>query len=75
MAVLISQKDVLSIGCFDQSQESPKEFGVGGSLDCLVGLEVDSDDENGPGFGFPKKGLVPTSFDVVVLQLSDSMVV
>ena len=44
-------------------------------MDCLVGLEVDSDDEYGPGFGFPKKGLVPTSFDVVVLQLSDPVVV
>ena len=46
VAVPISQEDVLSIGGFQQ-------LGIGGSLDGLIGLEVDSNDEYGSGFGFP----------------------
>ena len=75
MSIPVPQEDVLPVGGFDQGQKSAKKLRVGGSLDRLVGFEVDSNDQNGPGFGFPKKGLVSTTFDVVVLQLGDSMMV
>ena len=43
---------VLPIGGFDESQKSSKELGVGWSLDRLIGLEIDRNQDR-PGFGFP----------------------
>ena len=75
VAVPVSQEDVLSIGGFHQCQKPSQQLGVGWSLDGLIGLEIDRNDKDGPGLGFPEEGLVATSFNVEVLQLSDSMVI
>ena len=75
MPIPVPEEDVLAVGGFNQCQKSAKELRIRGSLDRLVGLEVDRNNQDGSGLGFPQKGLKPAAFDVIVLKLRDSMMV
>ena len=73
VVVPVSDQDVLPGRGLDEGQSASQDLGVGGALNRLVGLELDSHHKNGSGFGFPQKSLVSTPVNFEMFELCKAM--
>ena len=73
MVVPVSNQDELPCCGFQECQDPCKDLSVGGALDGFIGLEVDSDDQNGSCLGLPKKSLVATALNLKGFKLGEPM--
>ena len=59
--------------CGKESQDAGQNLGICGSLDGLIGFEVNCDHQDGAGLCLPEEGLVPAAFNVKGFQLGEAV--